>query len=118
MHLFGLHINSPDVYYTMYENRMHSTIKCSRTVEITGKLMELQSVEIHNFSTTQRFLRVNMREKYYTKKSTLVPLLNYAIGVWDTYNRRMMQETPRKYTKQTYTKNELTVDPKLNGNMM
>jgi hypothetical protein len=30
----------------------------------------------------------------------------------------MMQETPRKYAKPTYTKNELRGDPRLDGKMM
>jgi len=49
---------------------------------------------------------------------TLVPLLNCSLGVWDMYRRRMMHERPRKYTKQTYTKNDLMGDPRLQGNMM
>jgi len=57
-------------------------------------------------------------KKYYTKTSKLVPLLNCVLGVWDMYSRRLMQETPRKYNKQTYTKNDLVGDTGLEGNMM
>ena len=49
---------------------------------------------------------------------TLVPLLNCSLGVWDMYRRRMMHERPLKYTKQTYTKNDLMGDPRLQGNIM
>jgi hypothetical protein len=36
----------------------------------------------------------------------------------DIYNGWMMQETPRKYTNPTYTKNNLRGDPRLDGKRM
>jgi hypothetical protein len=36
----------------------------------------------------------------------------------DFYNRWLMEETPRKYTKPTYTKNDQGEDPRPDGKMM
>ena len=41
-----------------------------------------------------------------------------ALGGWDIDNGWMKQETPRKYTKQTYTTNDLRGDTRLGGKMM
>jgi len=51
--------------------------------------------------------------------SALVPLLNSnAVDEWDIYNGWMTQETLRKYTKPTYTKNDPSGGPGLDGKMM
>jgi hypothetical protein len=56
--------------------------------------------------------------KNYTRKSTLVSLLNCNIlDVWDIYRGWMMLETPRKYAKPTCTKNDIRVDPRPDGKM-
>jgi len=49
----------------------------------------------------------------------MVPLLNSnAVDGWDICNGSMTQETLRKYTKPTYTKNNPSGDPRLDGKMM
>jgi hypothetical protein len=51
--------------------------------------------------------------------STLAPLLNSNTSDgWDIYNLWMMQQTPKKYTKPTYTKNNQRGDPRPDGKMM
>jgi hypothetical protein len=35
-------------------------------------------------------------KKYYTNTSTLVPLLNCALHVWDMYSRRMLKKNTKK----------------------
>jgi hypothetical protein len=57
--------------------------------------------------------------KYYTRTSALVPLLNYnALDGWDIYDGRTMQQTPRKHTKPTYTKDDLREGHRLDRKMM
>jgi len=41
-----------------------------------------------------------------------------ALGGWGIHNGWMKQETPRKYTQQIYTTNDLRGDTKLVGKMM
>jgi len=41
-----------------------------------------------------------------------VQIYNNTLDVWGIYNRRLMQGTPRKYIRPTYTKNNLRGDPK------
>jgi hypothetical protein len=36
----------------------------------------------------------------------------------DIYNRWLMEETPRKYTKPTYTKNDHREEPRPDGKIM
>jgi len=55
----------------------------------------------------------------YARTTTLVLLLNYtAVDGCDFYSGWVMQETPRKYTKPTYTKNDSKGDPGFEGKMM